>query len=96
MMKNVISTNKYSENGKDFIWMSVQDSGIGIEKENLSNIFEPFKQIDSAETRDYQGTGLGLSLTKKFIELHGGCIWAESDGINQGSEFNIIIPLKTT
>jgi PAS domain S-box-containing protein len=87
-------TNKSLENGNDYIWMSVRDSGIGIEKENLSKVFDAFKQVDSAETRKYQGTGLGLSLTKKLIELHGGCIWADSDGKDCGSAFNIIIPCR--
>jgi signal transduction histidine kinase len=73
--------------------ISVADSGIGIKEENIKRIFNPFEQADSAASRRYQGTGLGLSLTKRLIELHGGRIWVESEGEGKGSVFRFIIPI---
>jgi signal transduction histidine kinase len=62
-----------------------------IEKD-LKRIFQPFEQGDNSASRKYQGTGLGLSLTKKIIELHNGRLRAESEGIGQGSIFHFILP----
>jgi len=76
------------------IKISVADTGIGIRKEDLELIFKPFEQVESSASRKYQGTGLGLSLTRKLIELHGGRIWAESEGEGKGSVFNFIIPAE--
>ena len=75
-------------------WMaiSVQDTGIGIKVEDLQRIFAPFEQGEGAVSRRYQGTGLGLSLTKRLVELHGGRIWAESGGKGKGSTFYFVIP----
>ncbi|MDH4266754.1 MAG: ATP-binding protein [Deltaproteobacteria bacterium] len=72
--------------------ISIQDTGIGIKREDLQRIFEPFEQLDSSASRRYQGTGLGLALTKKMVELHGGKIWAESAGEEKGSKFTFVIP----
>ena len=66
--------------GKGLIDISVQDTGIGIRGEDLQRIFNPFEQVDNSASRKYQGTGLGLSLTRRLVELHGGRIWAESKG----------------
>ena len=76
----------------DFLRISVRDTGIGIAPENLERIFAPFEQVDSAPSRHYQGTGLGLSLTRKLVELHGGRIWAESEGEGKGSAFHFVLP----
>ena len=70
----------------------VTDTGIGIEKKDQERIFAPFEQADGSATRKYQGTGLGLTLTKKLVELHGGYICVESEGINKGSTFRFGIP----
>ncbi len=78
---------------KDLIEVSVLDSGIGLKEEDMDRIFKPFEQVDSSSSRRFQGTGLGLSLTKKLVDLHGGWIWAESEGENKGSKFTFIIPL---
>jgi len=74
-----------------FVRISVTDSGIGIKQEDLERIFKPFEQGENSASRKYQGTGLGLSLTKNFVELHGGKIWAESEGEGKGSTFNFIL-----
>ncbi len=72
----------------------VEDTGIGIREKDLEKIFEPFSQVDSSYTRKYQGTGLGLALTKQFVEMHGGIIWAESE-LQHGSRFTVILPANS-
>jgi signal transduction histidine kinase len=79
----------------NYVEVSVADSGIGIREENLEKIFQPFVQVDSSTSRKYQGTGLGLSLTRSLVQLHGGRIWAESEGENQGSVFHFVLPAKS-
>ncbi len=73
--------------------ISVSDNGIGIRKEDLKRIFAPFEQADNAATKSHHGTGLGLALSKRFVELHGGKIWAESEGPGKGSAFTFLIPV---
>ena len=75
-----------------FLKVSVSDSGIGIEPENLDKIFNAFEQVDTSISKKYPGTGLGLALCKRFLALHGGAIWAESE-FGRGSTFTFIIPL---
>ena len=72
--------------------ISVSDTGIGINSQDLDRIFKPFEQSDTSRNRKFQGTGLGLSLTKQFVKLHGGRIWVESDGEGKGSTFCFVIP----
>ncbi len=74
--------------------VSITDTGIGISQDNLDKIFKKFEQIDSSFSKKYKGTGLGLSLTKQLVELHGGTIRAESEGVDQGSTFTFRIPLQ--
>jgi signal transduction histidine kinase len=74
------------------IEIAVQDTGIGIRGEDLERIFDPFEQGDNSASRRYQGTGLGLSLSRKLVELHGGRIWAASEGEGKGSKFTFVIP----
>ena len=73
--------------------IAVIDTGIGIAPEKVNQLFEPFLQIDSALNRKYQGTGLGLSLVKQIVELHGGEVGVESE-LGVGSCFNIDLPLQ--
>jgi signal transduction histidine kinase len=93
---------KFSKRGRVAVWVEqqgdnlvyrVSDTGIGIPKEELENIFAEFQQVDTAITREYSGTGLGLNITKKFVEMHGGRIWVESE-LGQGSTFFFSIPLR--
>ena len=71
----------------------VKDTGIGIPKDQLENVFAEFRQVDATITREFGGTGLGLSITKKFVEMHGGRIWVESE-LGKGSMFFFSIPLR--
>ncbi|MEJ2175910.1 MAG: GAF domain-containing protein, partial [bacterium] len=72
---------------------SVVDTGIGIPPEKIDSLFTEFKQTDATVASEYGGTGLGLSITKKFIEMHGGRIWVESEP-GKGSSFIFEIPLR--
>jgi two-component system, NarL family, sensor histidine kinase BarA len=71
--------------------MRVRDSGIGIAKEKQARIFEPFFQVDSSSTREYGGTGLGLTLVKSLVEAQGGRVWVESE-LGRGSVFTVTFP----
>ncbi|MEA5419922.1 response regulator [Spirulina sp. CCNP1310] len=84
-----------SEEQTHYLRFSVIDTGIGISPKHMKNLFQPFMQIDSALNRQYQGTGLGLALTKQIIELHGGRVSLTSEeGV--GSCFMIDLPYQET
>jgi signal transduction histidine kinase len=72
---------------------SVTDTGIGIPPDKIGSLFTEFKQTDATIASEYGGTGLGLSITKKFIEMHGGRIWVESEP-GKGSSFQFEVPLR--
>ncbi|WMW25760.1 PAS domain S-box protein [Methanolobus sediminis] len=76
----------------DSVQISVQDTGIGIAVNDMDKLFQPFKQLNPSLTRKHEGTGLGLALSKKFVEMHGGNIWVESN-VGEGSIFMFTIPL---
>jgi len=78
--------------GDDLVF-HVSDTGIGIPEAELENVFTEFRQIDAAVTREYGGTGLGLSITKRFVEMHGGRIWVESE-FGKGCTFFFSVPLR--
>ncbi len=103
LMNLVGNALKFSKHGRVAVWVEqqgenllyrVSDNGIGIPKEELENIFGEFQQVDTAITREFSGTGLGLNITKKFVEMHGGRIWVESE-LGKGSTFFFAIPLRT-
>ena len=71
----------------------VSDTGIGLEKTDIDRIFNPFEQVESSASRKFQGTGLGLSLTRQLVELHGGKIRVESEGEGKGATFQFAIPI---
>ena len=75
------------------IEISVTDTGIGIKPEDMPKLFKEFSQLESAYEKKYEGTGLGLALTKRFVELHGGRIWVESE-FGKGSKFSFALPMK--
>ena len=73
--------------------ISVSDTGIGIAESDQDTIFDSFSQIDSSASRHYEGTGLGLALVKKYVEMHGGNIRVKSE-VGKGSSFTFSIPIE--
>jgi signal transduction histidine kinase len=71
----------------------VSDTGVGIPRDQLENVFAEFRQADATIAQEFGGTGLGLSITKRFVEMHGGRIWVESE-LGKGSTFFFSIPLR--
>ncbi len=78
-----------------YLRFAVIDTGIGISPENIKKLFQPFMQVDSALNRQYQGTGLGLALTKRIVDLHGGRVGLTSE-VGVGSCFTIDLPYQTS
>ena len=76
----------------DFAEISVTDTGPGIRAEDIPKLFQPFQQLDTTLTRKVPGTGLGLNLCKKFVEMHGGKIWVETEA-GKGSTFLFVVPI---
>ncbi len=87
-----ISSSKEDINGRRFIKIIVEDSGIGIPAEEAGNLFKNFSPLDISMTRKYGGAGLGLAVSKGIVELHGGDIWAVSEP-GKGSKFIFTIPV---
>lgn len=92
------------ENGKitleagivdDMLQISVSDTGIGMKPQDQEKVFKEFWQADSSFARKYEGTGLGLALTKRIVEMHGGKIWFESE-YGKGSIFNFALPITAS
>jgi signal transduction histidine kinase len=85
-----ISAKRENEN----LLIQVRDTGIGIPEDKLETIFEAFSQVDTSTTRKAGGTGLGLPISRRLIEMHGGRLWAESQGQSgEGSVFNMELPV---
>ncbi len=78
---------------QDVVWVSVADEGIGIKREDMPKLFQEFSQVDSSSSRRAQGTGLGLALCKKFVEMHGGTIGADSV-FGKGAAFWFLLPTE--
>ncbi len=87
-----IGINAQQANGA--VEISVSDTGIGIAPEDQPKIFEEFRQVGADYAHKSEGTGLGLTLAKKFVELHGGRIWVESE-IGKGSKFTFTLPIPS-
>ncbi|MCQ1534917.1 PAS domain-containing protein [Methanosarcina sp. KYL-1] len=77
----------------DMVEITVKDTGIGIKTEDQKKLFKPFSQVDSFASKKFQGTGLGLSLVKKIVHLHGGYVWFRSN-VGEGSTFAFTIPIN--
>jgi signal transduction histidine kinase len=75
------------------IQFSVQDTGVGLTPDDLTKIFQRFYRVDKSRARASGGSGIGLTIAQHIVEAHGGQIWAESPGLNQGSTFSFTLPL---
>jgi PAS domain S-box-containing protein len=93
MPQGLLSASVCSE--RDSVVMRVKDNGIGIPPEMLSYIFEPFAQVNQSLDRSQGGLGIGLTLVKTLVELHGGVVSASSDGVGHGCEFTVRLPALT-
>lgn len=76
-----------------FLHVSITDTGVGVKPEDQERIFSVFEQVDISSKRVFDGTGVGLAMAHKFVELHNGIIWVESDGNQKGSRFVFVLPL---
>ena len=79
---------------KGEIQVSVTDTGIGIAKEEQEKVFDEFYQIRNDQTAKQKGTGLGLSLVKRYVEMHSGRVWVESEGYGKGSKLSFTLPIR--
>ncbi|HKJ38150.1 MAG TPA: ATP-binding protein [Anaerolineales bacterium] len=105
MINLVNNANKFTSNGEISmnvarmdgarVLLSVKDTGIGIPPDQLETVFQEFSQVDTSTTRKAGGTGLGLPISRKLVEMHGGRLWAESTGVEgEGSTFLIELPIE--
>jgi len=106
VMINLVNNSiKFTEKGKIAlrasqldgarILITVKDTGIGIPPDQLEDVFQEFSQVDTSTTRKVGGTGLGLPISRRLVEMHGGRLWAESTGVNgEGSTFFVEMPLE--
>src|SRR5262249_61677321 len=78
---------------EELVEISVTDTGVGIAPEDHGKVFEEFRQVGTADKK-VEGTGLGLALSRKFVELHGGRIWVKSQ-VGQGSTFTFTLPVRS-
>lgn len=78
----------------NFLQISVSDTGVGVKSEDQERVFSIFEQVDMSSKRPFSGTGLGLAMSRKFVELHKGKIWVESEGQDKGSRFTFVLPLN--
>ncbi len=78
--------------GKNKLWVSVIDTGPGIEKSRQDELFKEFKKFKTPDGKEHEGTGLGLSICKKIVNLHGGKIWLQSEE-GKGSKFSFLLPI---
>jgi two-component system, sensor histidine kinase len=74
-------------------WVAVEDTGVGIPREEIARIWDPFYQVESPLRRRHGGSGLGLTIVRRLVELHGGVVRADSEGQNLGSRFTFTLPL---
>ncbi len=105
MLKNVVDNSiKFSkkeggnviikaDNFDSSVKISITDDGIGIPVDKITKIFEPLYQIDATSTREYDGTGMGLAVSKSLVKSHGGRIWAESES-GKGTTVHISLPVE--
>jgi len=89
----VLNIYRLTENEQEYVCFAVSDTGIGISKDDIDRVFEPFLQAEEAQTRQADGSGLGIPISYRMVKLHGGRLWVESK-IGQGSTFFFTIPVE--
>jgi len=85
-------TTRPIDTAGEWLEIAVTDTGIGIKAEEMPLLFQEFTQIERTHAQRQEGTGLGLALTRRLVELHGGRVWAESEGEGRGSTFTMVLP----
>ncbi len=90
-----LSISRETRDGIDWVSFAVSDEGIGMSQEQIDKLFQPFTQADNSTTRKYGGTGLGLTITKRFAEMMGGSVVVTSEA-NKGSTFTVTLPAYVT
>ena len=80
---------------REQLWVAVEDDGVGIAKDELGRIWDPFYQVEAPMRRRHGGSGLGLAIVRRLVELHGGIVRAESEGEGRGSRFTFTLPVAT-
>ena len=93
---SLLEEEKTTSNSLSYAVIQVSDTGIGIDSEFIPYVFDRFRQGDSSSTRAHNGLGLGLSIVRHIVELHGGSVFVESPGIGLGSTFTVKLPLMTS
>jgi signal transduction histidine kinase len=88
-----VSVRCEPEGDEGGVRISVADTGVGIPAEQIERIFDRFAQVDDSATRQHEGTGIGLSLVRELVQLHGGRVWAESAGLGHGTTIHVVLPL---
>ena len=91
----VLEVRREDADGQEWVSFSVSDTGIGMSDEQISKVFQPFIQADASTTREFGGTGLGLTITKRFCEMMGGSITIDSE-VERGSTFVIRLPAEVS
>ncbi len=104
MINLVNNAMKFTEKGQvtihaqreeNNVLISVKDTGIGIPADHLESVFQEFTQVDTTTTRKTGGTGLGLPISRRLIQMHSGRLWAESTGVNgEGATFHVQLPIE--
>ena len=92
MRVSVLPQDVFSRDDRGYLVVSISDTGIGIPSKEQARIFERFYRVDTSLSVEAGGPGVGLSIAKELVELHGGRIWVESQA-REGSTFTFIIPL---
>jgi signal transduction histidine kinase len=90
--RQLVDSSRPIDGKGDFVEVAVSDTGIGIKPEDLPKVFEEFQQVEASEIAQAEGTGLGLTLAKRFVEMHGGEIWVTSE-VGRGSTFTFTLPV---
>ena len=88
-----VVARKETQGAIESVLFTVEDTGVGIPQDCLHTIFESFRQVEGRSDGEREGTGLGLAISRWLVELHGGRIWVESEGMGRGATFKFTMPV---